>query len=115
MEDLCKVPCFFCGMGLRNLGVDSDNHPSGGTEFIGGGAYGSAISDVQYYRFAINLCDSCLKDAITSRHVLKVVSAPRVHQPRDLYEILTEQNDQDEREVTEAELLDALKKDLPKD
>lgn len=88
-EDLCKVPCFFCGGGLLNLDIGSGNQPSAGTEFVGGGCYGSAITDTPYNKFAINVCDSCLRDAIESKKVLKMTPAPRVRQPKDDYEILT--------------------------
>lgn len=109
-EDWCLIPCFFCSGGLRNCGCDDGNQPLGGTEFIGGGCYGSVVTDVQQYRFAINLCDECLKDAIESKHVLKVIPATRIRQPQDSYEILSNENQKDTPGVTEEELLNELRK-----
>jgi hypothetical protein len=37
-----------------------NGHPNGGTEFVGGGEYGSRITDDKY-RYAIYVCDDCME------------------------------------------------------
>ena len=76
----CKVPCLLCREQLIDLNPEEEgNQPASGTEFVGGGDYGSAITDHPDFRYAINICDKCVRTAIVSHLVLKVETfRPRV-------------------------------------
>ena len=56
------IPCAFCGKALSNLS-EGGNQPGAATEFVGGGDYGSAITDDYDRRWVLNVCDPCLRDA----------------------------------------------------
>lgn len=56
------LPCFVCGKTLLNTFVDSDNHPSEGTEFRTYGHYGSTFWDsFDGEELVLNICDGCLE------------------------------------------------------
>lgn len=81
------TPCILCRQKLPNLD-EAGNQPSGGTEFITHGHYGSAVSDfMDGTGLAVNICDACLKASRKDGVVLIVdppVSQPR---PRPTYRI----------------------------
>lgn len=64
------LPCIKCGKPLRNCDSDSDNQPSGGTEFQTIGHYGSTIHDQlgedvdDGLWLIVNICDTCILRAI---------------------------------------------------
>jgi hypothetical protein len=55
--------CIKCDRYLASIS-QLDNQPLNGTEFVGGGAYGSKITDDNSTRFIINVCDTCIETAI---------------------------------------------------
>jgi hypothetical protein len=61
MSKDAMLPCFICGTTLRNVMDDTDNQPSGGTEFRTYGHYGSTFWDsFEGEEIVINFCDECL-------------------------------------------------------
>lgn len=54
--------CILCNKKIEFLSCHSQ--PNGGTEFVGGGEYGSRITDVNDRRFAIYICDNCMEDIL---------------------------------------------------
>jgi hypothetical protein len=77
------LPCLACGMDL--LGHDSrSNHPSGGTEFVARGHYGSGVHDpMDGSMLAINICDGCLFLAQANNRVGKYIPNRDADRPRD--------------------------------
>jgi hypothetical protein len=57
---ICR--CLLCNKKIEFLSCNSQ--PNGGTEFIGGGEYGSRITDVNDRKFAIYVCDDCMDDIL---------------------------------------------------
>jgi hypothetical protein len=56
--------CIVCKRPLADIHMATDgNQPHGGTEFTGGGDYGSAVTDDEY-RYCINVCDPCIIAAL---------------------------------------------------
>lgn len=53
--------CVCCNKNLPNM-QSTVNQPISGTEFIGGGDYGSSVTDLPDIRFLINVCDVCIKE-----------------------------------------------------
>lgn len=43
------------------------NQPMRATEFIGGGCYGSRITDYGGAKFYVNVCDDCLEKALNEK------------------------------------------------
>jgi hypothetical protein len=64
------LPCIKCGKPLKNCDSDTDNQPSGGTEFQTRGHYGSTIFDPmpnlggEDLTLIVNICDTCILRAI---------------------------------------------------
>ena len=69
------LPCVKCGKPLENCDSDTDNQPSGGTEFHTYGHYGSTIHDERMklgdglnedniLALIVNICDTCILRAI---------------------------------------------------
>lgn len=57
--------CIVCNKELVDLSADlSGTQPRDGTEFVGGGDYGSRVTDLQCTRFSINVCDDCIEKAL---------------------------------------------------
>lgn len=54
--------CLLCNKKIEFLSCYSQ--PNGGTEFVGGGEYGSRITDVNDRRFAVYVCDDCMEDIL---------------------------------------------------
>lgn len=62
MSEEAMLPCFVCGITLRNVFTRSDNQPTRGTEFRTYGAYGSAFWDsLDGEELVLNVCDECLR------------------------------------------------------
>lgn len=56
------LPCFVCSKTLRNVSVECDNQPYGGTEFRTYGHYGSTFWDsFDGEELVLNVCDDCLR------------------------------------------------------
>ena len=64
----CSIKCICCKSPLVSLLPDLDQ-PMGGTEFSGGGDYGSKITDVAGLIFSVIICDDCLEKAILEKNV----------------------------------------------
>lgn len=61
MTQQAMLPCFVCGKTLLNVDDQSENQPSGGTEFRTYGHYGSTFWDsLDGEELALNVCDDCL-------------------------------------------------------
>lgn len=88
MRDYCKAPCLVCGTPLGNCDPEG-NQPGRGTEFTGGGCYGSSVTDHGDFTYAINICDDCLKKAIAKGCVLSLKQIRQVHKETH-YDVLTE-------------------------
>lgn len=66
------LPCIVCKCALPNI-PGTHNQPSGGTEFMTEGHYGSTVFDpMDGSILAINICDQCLTAALSSGLVLRV-------------------------------------------
>ncbi len=65
--------CIKCDKPLPNFAV-RDNQPVGGTEFAGGGDYGSAITDIQDELFVVNVCDACLQVALDTGRAERIAT-----------------------------------------
>lgn len=66
-EKVVELPCIVCNKELENIAsgrLGNVNQPMKGTEFIGGGEYGSRITDYGGAKFIINVCDDCLERAL---------------------------------------------------
>ena len=62
MSVIAYLPCFKCGETLRNVFVEADNQPDGGTEFRTYGHYGSTFWDsFDGEELVLNICDDCLR------------------------------------------------------
>lgn len=62
MSEEAMLPCFKCGRVMRNVFVEADNQPDGGTEFRTYGHYGSTFWDsFDGEEIVINICDECLR------------------------------------------------------
>jgi predicted RNA-binding Zn-ribbon protein involved in translation (DUF1610 family) len=59
-----KIKCISCNHPIEFYSCHSQ--PFGGTEFIGGGVYGSRITDDQH-KYAIYLCDNCAETLIKTK------------------------------------------------
>lgn len=62
--------CVCCNKNLPNM-QSTVNQPISGTEFIGGGDYGSSVTDLPDIRFLINVCDVCIKRALENGTCIK--------------------------------------------
>lgn len=58
--------CSGCCKQMEDVG---NRQPRRGTEFLGGGDYGSTITDQSYLRYAVYICDTCLIDLIKNGFV----------------------------------------------
>jgi hypothetical protein len=65
---LCQIPCAICKKELENIS-EAHNQPSGGTEFVTHGHYGSTKFDpMNNTMLALNICDDCF-DVLTESKV----------------------------------------------
>lgn len=83
------LPCIKCGKPLKNVDADtSENQPSGGTEFITHGHYGSTIFDSMDrtdYVLVVNICDTCIMRAIDAGVIqgrTTIRTIPKIHLSR---------------------------------
>lgn len=60
------MECCSCSKEMEDVGI---RQPKGGTEFLGGGDYGSTVTDVPCIRYAIYICDRCLLNLIKDGYV----------------------------------------------
>jgi hypothetical protein len=77
MNEIVELPCIVCNKELANIAsgrLGNVNQPMRGTEFIGGGCYGSRITDYGGAKFHINVCDDCLETALKEK---KAYERPR--------------------------------------
>lgn len=66
------LPCFACGKELYNFSPYTDNQPQLGTEFRGGGDYGSRVTDIPEKVFILNICDGCIEEGLADKRVKKI-------------------------------------------
>lgn len=66
------LPCIVCHADLKNFSPETDNQPLKGTEFTGGGDYGSAVTDVSGEKFFVNVCDDCILKALDEGRAGKI-------------------------------------------
>lgn len=92
MKDAIKtpdeLPCAVCGERLENYMAGEGVQPSGGTEFITHGHYGSATFDPMDGTFlSIVICDECLRFAGASNRVFHGVNnaPPSPPPPRHIF------------------------------
>lgn len=64
-DNIPTLPCIRCDRPLEPALPGAENQPSGGTEFISYGHYGSSYDPMDGTAIVINLCDECL--ALRSR------------------------------------------------
>ena len=70
MAKVCALKCFCCGKELFNCG--RLNQPLRGTEFSGGGDYGSEVTDEPGIKHILNICDDCIINALLEGKVRKI-------------------------------------------
>ena len=82
-----KLKCLLCKKPLTNLDP-TGNQPSGGTEFITHGHYGSAVTDhIDNTGYAVNICDPCLLAQKTEKTVIRIFPAESAPRPRPTYKV----------------------------
>lgn len=82
MSREAMLPCFVCGVVLRNAFPDQENQPQDGTEFRTYGHYGSTFWDsFGGEELVLNICDECLRkgtERLAQHKRFRPVTADRV-------------------------------------